>query len=199
MGNPLFPDNSARYAKKVGDTEIAKNILSSTVPGRRIMRPMTRARTASYGVVTPPPLQLWLHAVLMLCVSLVQGAATTLGMIFNRTHRDWHTVDADENLPQATSGIHLQESSHTHGVILGLVPRIPVGSSRGLATIPHEAINQDARLKAGHDSVDVARAEAISLLVIPDTRAACGPEPRAACANVRTRISCIPAFAGMTP
>ena len=60
---------------------------------------MTRARTAPYGVVTPPPLDRWIEAVLMLCVSLVQGAATTLGMILNRNRRDWHTEDAHEVLP----------------------------------------------------------------------------------------------------
>jgi hypothetical protein len=40
-----------------------------------------------------------LGAVLMLCVSLVQGARTTLGMIFNRSLRDWHTVTAREVPP----------------------------------------------------------------------------------------------------
>ena len=118
---------------------------------------MTRARTASYGVVTPPPLDRWIEAVLMLCVSLVQGAATTLGMIFNRTSRDWHTETACEALPQATSGNQLQDSITTHGVMLGLVPSISVGTSQGLANNPCEAINRDARHKAERDSVDVAQ------------------------------------------
>ena len=117
---------------------------------------MTRARTASNGVVTPPPLDRWIDAVLMLCVSLVQGAATTLGMIFKRNYRDWHTEDAHEDLPQAKSGNQFLESNTTHGVILGLVPRIPVGSPRGLSIDPREAINQDARHKAERDSADVA-------------------------------------------
>jgi hypothetical protein len=52
-----------------------------------------------------------LGAVLMLCVSLVQGARTTLGMIFNRSLRDWHTVTAREVLPQARSGEQSQESN----------------------------------------------------------------------------------------
>jgi len=117
------------------------------------MRPMTRARTASYGVVTPPPLQLWLHAVLMRFVSLVQGVATTLGMIFKRNHRDWHMEDAHEDLPQATSGIQRQDTTHTHGVILGLVPRISVGPSRGLSIDPLETENRDSRHKAENDSV----------------------------------------------
>ena len=117
---------------------------------------MTRARTASYGVVTPPPLDRWIDAVLMLCVSLVQGVATTLGMIFNRIHRDWHTGHAREDLPQATSGISSQGTKRIHGVILGLVPRISVGTPRGLSIDPREAINQDARHKAERDSVDLA-------------------------------------------
>jgi hypothetical protein len=45
--------------------------------------------------VTPPPLDRWIEAVLMLCVSLVQGAATTLGMILNRTHRDWQVASTE--------------------------------------------------------------------------------------------------------
>jgi hypothetical protein len=102
----------------------------------RIIAPMTQARTASSGVVTPPPLQHWLHAVLMLFVELVQGVATTLGMIFNRTRRDWHTADAREDLPQAKSDIHLKEANTTHGVILGLVPRISVRSAGGIAEVP---------------------------------------------------------------
>jgi hypothetical protein len=118
---------------------------------------MTQARTASSGVVTPPPLQHWLHAVLMLFVELVQGVATTLGMIFNRNHRDWHTADACEDLPQAKSDIQLRKDHTTHGVILGLVPRISVGSARGLSTIPLETHNRDSRHKPENDSCDVAR------------------------------------------
>ena len=109
MGNPLIPTNSAPYAKKVQHTESAKNILSSTDSGGRILRFMTRARTASLGVAKLTAIQPLLGAVLMLCVSLVQGAATTLGMIFKRRSRDWHTETAHEDLPQATSGIRRQE------------------------------------------------------------------------------------------
>jgi hypothetical protein len=101
--------------------------------------------------VTPPPLDRWIEAALMLCVSLVQGAATTLGMIFNRTRRDWHTTSANEDLPQATSSKQSQESNTTHGVILGQAkrdPRISVGPSRGLANDPLETNNRDSRHKA---------------------------------------------------
>jgi hypothetical protein len=52
-----------------------------------------------------------LQAVLTLFVSPVQGAAATLGMGFNRTPRDWHVESAHADLPQATSGIHLQKES----------------------------------------------------------------------------------------
>ena len=169
MGNPLIPTNSAPYAKKVQHTESAKNILSSTDSGGRILRFMTRARTASSGVGDLTAIQPLLAAVLMLCVSLVQGAATTLSMIFKRNRRDWHTIIAREALPQAKSGISSQGTKLTHGVILGLVPRIPVGSSRGLANDPHEAINQGARHKAERDSVDAApsRMEADPLVRVP--------------------------------
>jgi hypothetical protein len=76
-----------------------------------IIAPMTQARTASYGVVTPPPLDHWIDAVLMLFVELVQGVAATLGMIFNRNHRDWHTADACEDLPQAKDDIQLRDDT----------------------------------------------------------------------------------------
>ncbi len=117
---------------------------------------MTRARTASLGMAILTAIQPLLGAVLMLCLSLVQGAATTLRMIFKRNRRDWHTIIAREALPQAKSGISSQGTKLTHGVILGLVPRIPVGSSRGLANDPLDTRNQDARVKPEHDSVDVA-------------------------------------------
>ena len=69
---------------------------------------MTRARNRTHGLGNPPLIQLLLEAVLCVLVSLVQGARTTLGMICNRTHRDWHTTSAQEDLPQATSGISSQ-------------------------------------------------------------------------------------------
>ena len=121
---------------------------------------MTRARTASNGVVTPPPLDRWIEAVLMLCVSLVQGVGATLGMWRRAAQRDWHTQSGISALPQATSGIQLQDNNHTHGVILWLGPRIPAGSSRGLSIDPHETINRDAPAKPEHDSVVAAATRA---------------------------------------
>jgi hypothetical protein len=118
---------------------------------------MTQALKATHGVIAPPPLDHWIDAVLLLCVRLVHGVATTLGMIFKRTRRDWHTADAGEDLPQAKSDIHLKESNSTHGVILGLVPRISVGTPRGLSVAPLEIRNQDSRHKAENDTVVVAR------------------------------------------
>jgi len=79
------------------------------------------------GVGDLTAIQPLLGAVLMLCVSLVQGATTTLGMIFNSSLRDWRTVTASEVLPQARSGKQSLESNTTQGVILGLVPTISVG------------------------------------------------------------------------
>ena len=40
-----------------------------------------------------------MEAVLLLCVSLVQGVATTFGMRFNRRTHDWHMDQTDEALP----------------------------------------------------------------------------------------------------
>jgi hypothetical protein len=77
----------------------------------RIIAPMTQARTASYGVVTPPPLDRWIDAVLMLFVELVQGVATTLGMWRRVEQRDWHTQSDISALPQAKDDIHLRNDT----------------------------------------------------------------------------------------
>ncbi len=117
---------------------------------------MTRARTASNGVVNPPPLDRWIDAVLMLFAELVQGVATTLRMWLRIRRRDWHTQSDTSALPQAKSGIQFQETNHIHGVVLGLASRISVGSARGLNIDPREAINQDSRVKPDNDSATVA-------------------------------------------
>jgi len=57
---------------------------------------MTRTRTRPYGVVTPSSRQPLLAAMLRAFVWLVSNVASTLGMIFNRTTRDWHTDEARE-------------------------------------------------------------------------------------------------------
>lgn len=80
-----------------------------------------------------------------------------LRMLFNRSLRDWDGGSALEDRPQATSGNHLPESSPTHRVILGLVPRIPVGPSRGHGIDPLETHNRDFQHNAENDPVDVAR------------------------------------------
>jgi hypothetical protein len=77
----------------------------------RIIPPMTQARTASSGVVTPPPLQHWLHAVLMLFVELVQGVAATLGMGCIHRTRECHTKPMPAALPQAKSDIQLRNDT----------------------------------------------------------------------------------------
>ena len=122
----------------------------------RIIAPMTQARTASHGLVTPPPLQHWLNAVLMLFAELVHGVTATLGMWRRVGTRDWHAQSDASALPQAKSDIHLQKDNFTHGVILGLVPRISVGPSRGLSIDPLETDNRDSRHKPENDTVAVA-------------------------------------------
>ena len=74
-------------------------------PSAHILMPMTPARTASYGVSNPPPLQLWLHAVLMLFAELVSRAVSTLQMVRVRCTRDWHTKAPHADLPREASGI----------------------------------------------------------------------------------------------
>jgi len=65
-----------------------------------------------------------LGAVLMLCVSLVQAAATTLRMILNRRRPDWHRQATHKDLPQATSGHHTKDPSGLPGSIPSLAPLI---------------------------------------------------------------------------
>lgn len=82
-----------------------------------------------------------------------------LGMIFKRTHRDWHTESAHEDLPQATSGISSQGTTHTQGVILGQAkrdPKISVGTPEGLAIDPLATNDRDSRHEAGNDPVVLA-------------------------------------------
>jgi hypothetical protein len=95
----------------------------------RIIAPMTQARTASHGVVTPPPLQHWLHAVLMLFAELVQGVATTLGMWRGIGRRDWHTQSGSPTLPQATSDIQLRNDTT---VVAAAHANVPPPSFDGL-------------------------------------------------------------------
>ena len=128
--------------------------------GGRMMAPMTRARTASSGMGSLAAIQPLLAAVLMLCVSLVQAAATTLRMILNRKPRDWHTGPLQEGLPQATSGPQSQGTSTPHGVMLGPVPSISVRPTRGFAVDPCDTDNRDSRDKPENDSVDSAAARA---------------------------------------
>ena len=95
---------------------------------------MTRARNAAKGLVTPPPLHRLMEAVLLLCVSLVQSAAT-VRMIFNPNARDWHTRAGHEALPQPTTGSHQQEAHVSQpsfsGKAEGRIPGIPVVPPQG--------------------------------------------------------------------
>ena len=96
--------------------------------GDRTFVRMTRARTASYGLVTPPPLHRWMHAVLMLFAELVSHAVSTLQMVLVRRTRECHTQAAPEVLPRATSGLH-QETDQAAPTGLstgsGLQPAFP--------------------------------------------------------------------------
>ena len=102
---------------------------------------MTRARTASHGVGTPPPLDRWIDAVLMLFVSLVQGVATTFGMRFNRQHRDWHTDTTREALPQTKPDIHIKEETLSPESRAALRRVSPLEHPKGQATAPSESHN----------------------------------------------------------
>jgi hypothetical protein len=78
-----------------------------------------------------------MHAVLMLCVSLVQGVATTLGMGRIHRTRECHTTPMPASLPQAKPDTQSdKETNSTHGVIVGPVPIISVGAATGLSIDP---------------------------------------------------------------
>ena len=99
---------------------------------------MTPARPASYGLGTPPPLQLWLHAVLMLFAELVSHAVSTLQMVLVRRTRECHTKASHDDLPRETSGNPFKE---THQAA-------PTGLSQGsglLAAFPAKAGIQTPR------------------------------------------------------
>ena len=115
---------------------------------------MTRARKASLGFGPPPPLHRWMDAVLMLFAELVQGAASTLRMIFNFSTRECHARTERDALPEATSSIP-ETGPNPSTVILGLVPRIPFAALRGTNTYSPEALNQDPRHRAEHDTIGV--------------------------------------------
>jgi hypothetical protein len=78
---------------------------------RRIIAPMTQALRSANGVIAPPPLDRWVDAVLLACVRLVQGVATTLGMWWRIGRRDWHTQSDVSTLPQAKSDIQFQKDT----------------------------------------------------------------------------------------
>ena len=119
---------------------------------------MTRARTASFGLVTPPPLYRWIDAVLMLFAELVSYAVSTLQMVLVRRTRECHTTASPEDLPRATGGLH-QETHISQPSFSGKraarIPRIPVATTQGTTTHSHATQNQDARDKPKHDSVIV--------------------------------------------
>jgi len=106
---------------------------------------MTRARTASHGVGTPPPLDRWIDAVLMLFVSLVQGVATTFGMRFNRQPCDWHTDTTREALPQTKPDIHIEEEDLLPQSRAALCRTSLLDHPKGQANAPSESHNGKSR------------------------------------------------------
>jgi len=98
---------------------------------------MTRARTASYGLVTPPPLHRWMHAALMLFAELVSNAVSTLQMVFVRRTRACHTQAAPEVLPRVTNGLHQETvQAAPTGLSTGSGPQPAFPAQAGIQT-PH--------------------------------------------------------------
>ncbi len=111
---------------------------------------MTPARPASYGLGTPPPLQLWLHAVLMLFAELVSHAASTLQMVLVRRTRECHTKASHEDLPRATSGNPFKETDQAEPTGLstgsGLLAAFP--AKAGIQTPREARTNNSSALRA---------------------------------------------------
>ena len=108
----------------------------------RILMAMIRARNAAKGLVTPPPLHRLMEAVLLLCVSLVQGAVSTLRMIFSKRSRDWHTTTQAEPLPQATNRIHAPTPILRDDC--SAIPQDEVGGRSTESRSPHKRITIEA-------------------------------------------------------
>ena len=133
---------------------------SGRVNPRRIIGRMTRVRKTAQGLGTPPPLQHWLHAVLLLCVSLAHHAASTLQMILVRCMRDWHTEASPDDLPRETSGTQLQDPAQAE----------PTGLF--LATRPSALLSREG----GEHGLRDARISLLSFRA--EARSAADPEPR---------------------
>ena len=167
------------------------------------MPSMTRARPTSYGVVTPPPLHRWMHAVLMLVVCLVQGVGATFRMRFNRRPHDWHMGAAQEALPQTKPDIHLKDPATPTESCSGLSRASLLANPKGLANDPLETRNQDSRDKPENDPVDTEALEAGPLARVPGA----GRDPASAQRALPTRTSPLAVIAakarsrasGMTP
>ncbi len=161
------PENFRRTFKRLREKTVGsknakiKSCASPSYPrssGRIFVR-MTRTQTRTYGVAIPSSRQPLLAAMLRAFAWLVSNVASTLGMIFNRTTRDWHTDEAREaqlptpNDPTQKEARHSQPSFS--GKATGRIPGIPVATTQGTTTHSHATQNQDARDKPKHDSVIV--------------------------------------------
>ena len=115
---------------------------------------MTRARTASYGLGNPPPLDRWIDAVLMLFAILVQGVVTTFGMRRCGRERDWHTRSDALALPQTKLDIQIKEQDTSlEAYPLARVPgagRDPVSARSALPTHTPISIAPGATLATCH-------------------------------------------------
>ena len=149
---------------------------------------MTRERAASYGVGTPPPLDRWIDAVLMLYVSLVQGVATTFGMRFSRQPRDWHTGEAREALPQTKPDIHIKEATPSTESRAALRRTSLVANPKGQANAPSEDHNR----KSPNHGTGAEPLEACNARVPGEGR---GPVSAQGALPTRTPTTVIPAKA----
>ena len=149
---------------------------------------MTRARAASNGVGTPPPLDRWIDAVLMLFVSLVQGVATTFGMGRWIRARDWHTHSDSSALPQTKPDIHIKEATHSIESGSGMAQASPLEHAKGQANTPSEAHTRESR----NHGTDTQTLDACNARVPGEGR---GPASAQRALLPRTASSVIPAGA----
>jgi hypothetical protein len=115
-------------------------IQTGRASGGRIMAPMTRTQTRTYGVSNPSTRQPLLEAMLRAFCWLMSNVGSTLRTISNRPTRDWHTGATSEDQRPKSNDI-TQEGAQPlqpsfSGKAAGRIPRIPVVSTQGQRRIP---------------------------------------------------------------
>jgi hypothetical protein len=147
---------------------------------------MTRSKTRSYGMVTPPHIQPLLAAALRAFVWLVSNLGSMFRTIFNRRLRDWHTDAASEALSPTST-------DQPEGTLSGPPgPRPAVDAQRRNAT-PHDhasnLILQDDRFAIPQDEANGCRRIYKSALMVSSAQSARPSNHEGGLTSLATRTS----------